>query len=98
VVHISPVARPRRFAVHQLGGVQVESRNPKCLSGFDRQLGRPHDLVGGLRVDQIAVQVAGHGGEPGAGVGQRLQVLVVPAPDLDGKAHIVDAPHPICDR
>ena len=26
------------------------------------------------------------------------QVLVVPAPDLDGKAHVVDAPHAIDDR
>ena len=93
-----PVAGPRRFAVHQLGVVQIQPRNTKCLSGFDGQLGRPHDFVGGLRVDQIAVQVAGHRGEPSAGVGQRLQVLVVPAPDLDGKAHVVDAPHPIDDR
>jgi hypothetical protein len=51
-----------------------------------------------LRVDQIAVQVAGHRGEPGAGVGQRLHVFVVPAPDLDGEAHVIDAPDPIDDR
>ena len=93
-----PVAGPGRLAVHQLGGVQVEPRNTKGLSGFDRQLGGPHHFVGAVRVDQVAVQVAGHRGEPGAGVGQRLQVLVVPAPDLDGEAHVVDAPHPIDDR
>ncbi len=61
------VARPCRLAVDQLGGVQVESRNTKCLSGFDGQLGRPHHLVGGGGVDQVAVQVAGHRGEAGAG-------------------------------
>ena len=40
------VARPRRLAVDELGGVQVEPRNTKRLSGFDAQLGRPHHLVG----------------------------------------------------
>ena len=94
----SPVPRAGGLAVDQLCGVQVQPWNTKRLSGFDGQLRGPHDFVGGGRVDQVAVQVAGHRREPGAGVGQRLQVLVVPAPDLDREAHLVDAPDPVDDR
>ena len=92
------VAGPGRLAVDEFGGVQVQARNTKCLSGFDAQLGGADDLVGARRVDQIAVQVAGHRREPGTGRGKGVEVLVVPAPDLDGEAEIVDPPDPVDQR
>ncbi len=78
--------------------MQVKPRDTKCLSGFDGQLRRPHHFVGGVTVNQVAVQVAGHRRESGSGGGQRFQVLVVPAPYLDREAKLVDAPHPVDDR
>ena len=92
------VAGTGRLAVDELGGVKVEPRNAQRLGGFDAQLGRPHHLVGAGRVDQVAVQVAGHRREPRAGGGQGVEVLVVPAPDLDREAELVDAPDAVDER
>ena len=92
------VAGPGRLAVDEFGGVQVEPRNTKRLSGFDAQLGRPHDLVGAGGIDQVALQVAGHRREPGSGGGKGVEVLVVPAPDLDCEAELVDAPDSVDER
>ncbi len=88
-------AGARRQAVDKLRGVQVEARDAERLRGPDAQLRRPHHLVGGLRVDQVAVQIPGHRRELRAGRGQGIEVLVVPAPDLGGEAHVVDAAHPL---
>ena len=85
------VARPGRLAVDEFRGVQVEPRNTKHLSGFDAELGRPNNLVGAGGIDQVALQVAGHRREPGSGGGKGVEVLVVPAPDLDCEAEVVDA-------
>ena len=78
--------------------MQIETRNTKCFSGFDGQLRGADHLVGGGRIDQVAVQVSRHRREVRASGGECGQILVVPAPDLDGEAHVVDPAHPIDDR
>src|SRR4029079_14548727 len=86
------VAGARRLAVDEFGGVQVQARNTKCLSGFDTQLSGAVDLVGTRAVDQITVQVAGHRREPGTGRGKGVEVLVAAALDLAREAEVDDSP------
>ena len=64
--------------------------NSKHGSSFDGLLGGSDDFARTFGIGQVAVQVARHRREPGSGGGQRLEVLVVPTPDLHGKAEVVD--------
>lgn len=65
-------------------GAAENHRKHDRLLGCAQQFGRP--LIG----DQVAREVAGHRCESGATGRERGDILVLPVPNLDGEARVVD--------
>src|SRR5215203_4971555 len=93
-----PEHRLGSLALDELCRVYDQASAAQLGSHVQRLLGRLQQGVRGVGLDDVAVDVAGHGGEGRARVRQCLDVLVLPAPYLHGEAEIGDPAHPFLER
>src|SRR4029453_13903894 len=70
--------------------MEVESRNAELCGYGDRLLCRSEQLLGPVRVDEVASDIASHRGERGAGGPQAIYVVCGPIPHLHLKTKIID--------
>src|SRR5918994_2046572 len=97
-VAADPKHRPGSLAFDELCRVYDQASAAQVGSHVQRLLGRLQQGPRGVGLDDVAVDVAGHGGEGHARVRQYLDVLVLPAPHLYGEAKVGDSAHPFLER
>src|SRR5215207_9250317 len=93
-----PEHRLGSLALDELCGVYDQASAAQLGSHVQRLLCCLQQDLRGVGLDDVAVDVAGHGGEGRARVRQCLDVLVLPAPHLHGEAEIGDLAHPFLER
>ena len=80
-----------------IGGPGFESRDTKPCCHCDGFALRGDQLVGPVRIDQIAGYIAGHRREGGTGRLKLVDVVSGPVPDFYLETKMVYPPHPLGD-
>src|SRR5215216_240691 len=93
-----PEHRLGGFALNELGRVHDQAGTAQLGSHVQRLLGRLQKGPCGVGLNDVAVEVAGHGGESRTRGRQRLDVLALREPYLHGEAEFVDPAHPFLER
>src|SRR3954447_20241241 len=78
--------------------MHVQPRAVELIGHPQRLLGGAQQFLGAVRVGQRPADVAGHRGERGAGLGQAVDVLLGPVPNLDLEPAVTDPPDPLLER
>ena len=75
---------------------RLRLRCPRAFGGRgDGLSGGAQEGLGAIRFGEVALDITGHGSEPGPGGGEGVEVLGGPVPDLDREAEIVDTAYPL---
>jgi hypothetical protein len=91
--------RPDRSSLGvELGAVQIEARAAEPFRDRNRVLRGADERLRAVLVDQAAMHVPRHRGEPGAGAGQGVDVARRPGPNLDLVAEVGDPSDPLLNR
>src|SRR3954447_19010580 len=78
--------------------MHVQPRAVELIGHPQRLLGRAQQFLGAVRVGQRPGDVAGHRGERGPGLGQAVDVLLGPVPDLHLEPAVGDPSDPLLER